>query len=571
MASTETGSNNQIKLIRRLYDRAKRHRNDAVGNEWAESEKYLQGIQLKDISLKKWQCDASANLILPVLRSILSALMRDIPYAKTESAVPGLDNEALHVETLVNRVLRRNRFMEVSEPALLDGLTHGRSYFDTGWDRRMRGGLGEIRVDHAPTKQIYHEPGKASIRDCNYYFRVKEIDKLSLLHLYPNRKADIDQAFKDDKKIRAATGEPGSALYAGDGIGPYGPSTSFFYQVSDTSHLDRQTVEMIDLWTVDETTIERFGTIVEVEGGRAVRKKRKRNFKQYPTGRFIRIIGNAILEDRPNPFPAFPLDQYTNMAWIGEKREFSHGEFVQLIGLQDIFDTFLRQMVDGMSHVIAGGKIAYEEGSGYDAEEDENRPGQRIPVLDVTRIKQLEGARMPPEAFNALGLLRQLMDHISGVSQIGRGDLPGDLRSGFALHLLYEIAQGELKLKTFSLEAAVRGLVEQIIRMIGLYYVPGVHYSDEVNLYGISPEFFDITVAAGLSLPASRETRFQRAMMLHKAGIADEEFVLNSIKDEPGMADEIGRLRQFWERKRIAGDFSAGGGSPDLGLIEGGA
>ena len=106
-------------------------------------------------------------------------------------------------------------------------------------------------------------------------------------------------------------------------------------------------------------------------------------------------------------------------------------------------------------------------------------------------------------------------------------------------------------MKSRFIESAILELAKFMIRMIGLFYIPGIHYPENLDLRGITPELFEIEIKAGVNLPASRFAEQQMHQWMYSQGIVDEQFIIEhtNIKDKQSIID---RLRPIWEAKQQA-------------------
>jgi len=544
----------QIDLLHQLFDEANRHKDGLTGARFKRVDEYFRGQQSRFTGVQAdeddWKSDTKTNHLYAFYLSAISVLMRDLPMVEVTGRNSIHDELGKQLSKMIMDVFKRNEFPEREEELLYSGFLYGRGFWKVTWDRRLNRGVGDIRIDAVSAKSIIWQPGKTRLRDAQYIFEVQSVDKLSLLTMYPEKSEEIKRIFLKDKTNEITPGVDDNQPMQGSYYDGTGLTNYYAARDGDTKSTD--SVPLIECWMLDDTALERFGWIVEANAGNGKLEavKRKRNFASYPTGRYIRFAGDVILEDKPNPFPYFPYIEYLNMSMDGE--EWPMGDLDQLIPIQDIYDTRNNQTTDALNYSITGDRIIADHHAGLtDSTEFTNRPGEIALVGNVEGIKTLAAPKVPGEAFASLSRIQEDFDRISGYPESVLGGNIGDVRSGYAIEQLNELVQGRLKLKTYSLEVAVRELAKCITRMIGLFYTRGEHYSFDLDLVGVHPELFDYQVRAGMNLPASRRSQEQYIMQLYDRGGADEEYLV-SQSDIPGKDQLIERMRPLWEAKRNA-------------------
>jgi hypothetical protein len=503
-----------------------------------------------------------------------SVLMRDIPtidpHARVDQIVPLEDP----LKDIIRSVMLRNEFPEREEEVLYSGSLYGRSALKSTWDGRMNNGLGDIRIDTVSAKNLVLQPGKTRLRDCAYIFEVHLLDKLSLLLLYPEKRDEIMKLFKPrdvkDSLYTAMDASQGMEASHTDGTG-----LTLYYDMMNGEN-PRECIPVIEAWMLDPETIERFGWVQEYRDGKKAYVKRRKNYRVYPTGRYIRFAGPLVFEDRPNPFPSFPYSEYVNMSMDADP--WPLGELDQLLAIQKIYDTARNQLTDAMNFAVVGDRIIYDARSGLEPSEMTNRPGEAVPVANVDGIKTLNGPRIPGEAFANLERIQADFDRVSGYPEILSGGMLGDVRSGYAIEQINELVRGRLKLKTYTLEAAFRDMAKKITDLVGLYYIRGIHYPMDVDMVGMRSDWFEYRVKAGLNLPASQRSQEQYLLQLldRLAPIGDPSlygefftYVMDQT-DLPGKDTLVERLRAKFAAMPVGmqqPEQGGGEGAPPLQVV----
>jgi hypothetical protein len=485
-------------------------------------------------------------------------LARRIPVVSITPFTDEFKVQAKELEKLIQRIFVHNDFASKQTQSVTNGLLFGRGYYKPIFNQKMRGGLGDIQITVPDTRGIYKD--KMWSTDSNWLFECRELDKLTLYQMYPDKKRQIDRAFRKDVTQKQAdsymsdnTGEVGYRAYKTDDVGggtqgDNPPSSqAYVWDVAANREKDHATVELVEAWFIDETVIE---DIKDIKDDKVRKKLKKEDFpmRAYPNGRLITMIGTEILDDRPNPFPKFPYVEWDNYCIPGEL--YGHGDLEQLKPIQEQYNVRSNQVFDGLNFATFPITF-YDHTSGLEPEEIENRPGGYYPVEDIKGILRFDPTGVSAGAFQSLPQLEHVFEVVSGSREVSQGAVPGDVRSGYAVEQLQELAQNRLSLKTQSLEYAIKNTTSYMTDLIGMFYIPGVHYTDEVDLRGISCDMFDFSVKAGINLPQSKFAQQQNMWKMFEAGVIDEEFILeNSDVQDKEMVER--RMKPMWEAKRQA-------------------
>lgn len=546
----------RVKYLRRLLDEAKRYRKDKYDDEWNESLKWLKGDQYLrgGDSDADFRSDTVTNFLFAHMMDTVPHLSNRLPIVTALPYAPGPENKAKADEltALLARCLRYNDFVTRQTESTTNGLIFGRGIYKPVWNGSMRGGTGDIQITTTDPRSIYKD--RYWLKESNWIFECRELDKLTLYRMYPNKKSVIDKAFA----ITNEAGAPDSYGVQGANTGETtmhatsegeDPTTSeaYVWDVAAGMGTQKSKCEVVEAWFVDESTVEDVIKIQKSKPGGGESTSRKKAFKKkYPMGRLITFIGNEALDDRPNPFPHFPYVEWDNYIIPGET--YGHGDLVQLKEIQEQYNIRSNQIYDGLNFTTFPITF-YDYRSGLDPDEIENRPGGYYPVEDVDGIRRFDTTGMSAATFTSLKQIEHVFDIISGSHDVTRGEVPGDVRSGYAVEQLQEMAQNRLRLKTRSLEYAVKNLAKYMTDMIGMFYIPGVHYQDTMDLTGIDSDMFDFEVRAGTSLPQSRFATMQREQWMFGEGIVDEKYILEN-SDVEGKEEVTQRMQPLWDAKR---------------------
>jgi hypothetical protein len=243
-----------------------------------------------------------------------------------------------------------------------------------------------------------------------------------------------------------------------------------------------------------------------------------------------------------NPFPSFPYIQFIGQM-IPPSRpgdEYPMGALDQVLEIQDMFNTRENQMTDALDHTAMGGFGLARRGA-VDIEEFEGRP-RRIYAADGTvqdALQWFNPPSIPGEAIVNGDRIRGMADDVLNIHGIvGSGDTK-DIRSGQGVSELVELANRVLITQSYSLESCLSSLVRYQIHMFGSPFCQrGTHYSDHVDLAGVSPDAFDISITAGLNLPVSRQVSDQKLFRMRELEALDNEALIDNAVDTYELPDK---------------------------------
>ena len=543
----------QVEVLHQLYEEGLNHKMRLVGEQWKLVDKYFYGQQTRFKSQQRgrrdgWKSDTKENHLYAFYLESLAMMMRDLPRVEPSSRY---DNKQLILNAKwlareIPWILKYNLYAEREEELLHSNFLYGKAFWKLTWDPRLFQGIGGIRFDTVGAKNLVPQPGKMRLRDALYVFEPQSGDKLSLITTYPHLRNEICQVFsKQDDRARMGQSLSSAGARPEEGTHTTGTGLTLYHDMLSGGNVSTDRLPVIEAWMTDDEVIERFGWIMEAHGNGIAYKKAKKNFAVYPTGRYIKYVGNLILEDRPNPFPGFPYIEMVNQSLEG--REWSQGELDQLIPLQKIIDTRNNQVMDGVNRSM-GGKVFVDGMTGVNVDELSNDPSQVfVSCANSAGVKEVAAPRLPAEVFASQKHNMDSFDRISGypdfLSNLGAE------RSGYALEQLSELVGGRMKLKTYSLELCVAELGSQMTRLMGLFYIRGVHTPYEVDTVGMIPDHFDYAVRAGMNLPASKRAQEQIMLQYFDRGLLDEQYMLENT-DLPNKETLLQRKEEKWAMEK---------------------
>jgi hypothetical protein len=522
----------------------------SIDKVWDQQLKWFRGEQeMEDVM--PGELTTATNFLFAMVQTEVPMLSNNIPEISVKHVDDPNDLSGELITELILRIFQRNDLHLRLVEFVTYGLIFGRSFFKPTWSPRLRKGLGDVKVEVPDTRNIFLEPGKLWLPDMNYIFEARPINKLSLYRMYPDKKAKIDKLFEKE-----TTNDPAYPEYAADaGPGRHVTAPGAAIDTSTQSYVedvvqgkrrDKPAIEFVDGWFCDERTIGDLKRVFDLQ------IKAPDEQPAFPRGRLVQFAGNDVFQDRPNPFPAFPYIDYMNYFIPGEQWWMSDLE--QAMPLQEQYNIRSNQIFQILNYHANPWKF-YDSTSGLDPSELTNNPMDWTGVTDINGIRIEASPPIHSGTFESLMMLKANLEDMFGVPDPLRGNAPGQVRSGFGIEQLIESAQIRLQLKSRFLEAAIKDLSAYLISMLGAFYIRGVHYdkdgTGQIDLTGIHPDDYDITIKAGVNMPSSSFLEEQRIKWWYERGIVDEQFIVDhsSIRDKQELTE---RMRPLWDMKRQA-------------------
>jgi hypothetical protein len=547
--------------------------------EWDEGLKEYKGEQKNRFAgkgRKSRRTNSITNFLfaeMETIKPILTANIPKITLRPVRESDAWQDIAKLWGQAIALAFSRNDIGMRVLE--LVDnGLFFGKGYFKPTFDDGMMGGFGDIKIEVPNTKRIYLEPGIERIRDANYIFEVREVNRLSLMRQYPEKVDEIMALFRsggagvssmpgmqagleDSKQISPSA--PGAAANTG--------STTIFDVMAEQGNDKAQKgVNLIEAWFHDPEMVEVSVDVMtskgdkQIDGRTGKPKTEKRMSKRFPNGRLVQFAEKVKFGDQPNKFPGIPYIEYWN--YVSPDTPYGTSELKNTRQIQKQINVRKNQLSDLLNLNLAPTRIV---GIGADMKTPwTNEPGQIVRVNDVNQVKVIPAPNVSLAAFTSTDQLKQDLETVFGVREVTQGTIPGDIRSGAAIEALQEAADVRLRGKTRQIEIAIKNLSRFILNMMVAHYKEGVHYFVDEKLKK-TPEwkqtvgkgvrnfsdFFDIEVQAGVNLPRSRIAKQQLILELHARGLLSDSYVASHVDLDDFDALEL-EMGETWNARRDA-------------------
>jgi len=512
-----------------LYQQACLYRAQVKDDQWKQVGEYLWGNQGIRRTASVNQSDFVYNLVHKDHQLALSMLARDTPSIQLTALTPTMHYAVEPLTAILNHNFEANDFVVRMVEMLSYGLPFGISFFKVTWDKTMRMGLGDNRIEVADPRNVYFMPGISTVRKSLVLTEKQCLDKLTVLHMYPDQWRAVNELFKKTRDYADAGDDLGGGEDKGNYVEPEGGDTTYLTR-GVRGKDDRPYIELCQQWYIDPTTIKEiprlYDRVKEIKGWKELSDEQQENFMSqplYPRGRLAVFCEDHLFDVRKNPFPSFPYMQYMNQFSPVMKPgdELGMGEYDQLLEVQDSFNALRNQVRDGLeksgTHVLTAEDVDREEWS-----------SDPYGIFSGVRGNVQQVTTPPPsaEAFRAIQDEFALARELQNRSDVSQGVNPSGARSAEQVDRLSDNANRVMVTRTHSLEACIKSVIRYQISMVGAYYERGMHYPDSVDLSGINPDAFEVTVRAGLNLPASESQKLLWIRTLRQMEALDNELVL---------------------------------------------
>jgi hypothetical protein len=153
-----------------------------------------------------------------------------------------------------------------------------------------------------------------------------------------------------------------------------------------------------------------------------------------PNGRHVIFLDkDIVLFDGPLPYRQIPLSRIAGSEFIGGP--FGYSPVFDLLPLQEASDSLHSSV---LTNQITFGVQNIKIPKGADISVQQLAGGLNVLEVDekLGKVEPLNLTSTPPEVFNYIQQIERLMETLSGVNQVARGDPQSSLKSGAALALV---------------------------------------------------------------------------------------------------------------------------------------
>lgn len=282
--------------------------------------------------------------------------------------------------------------------------------------------------------------------------------------------------------------------------------------------------------------------------------------KDYPNGRMIVCANGVLLEDKELPVGEIPFRKFDDVV-VGGKF-YSEAIITHLRPVQDQYNETIRRRAEWTRKLLAG-KYKAPRGSGIAQESLNDESGEVVYYDSVPTApngpEALQIPMIPQWAYTEEDKLTQMINDISGISEVSRGTLPSASIPAIGMQLLTEQDDTRIGVMTEQHEHAWAGVGSLILKYIEKFYVlprklkmagPEMSYLVKevagADLRGNT----DVIVIRGSTLPGSKTLNRQDILTVFREGLLGEP-TDPKVREKVLDLLEFGDIQGVWEDQSL--------------------
>lgn len=282
--------------------------------------------------------------------------------------------------------------------------------------------------------------------------------------------------------------------------------------------------------------------------------------KDYPNGRMIVCANGVLLEDKELPVGEIPFRKFDDVV-VGGKF-YSEAIITHLRPVQDQYNETIRRRAEWTRKLLAG-KYKAARGSGI-AQEALNDESGEVVYYDAVPTapngpEAIQVPMIPQWAYTEEDKLTQMINDISGISEVSRGTLPSASIPAIGMQLLTEQDDTRIGVMTEQHEHAWAGVGSLILKYIEKFYVlprklkmagPEMSYLVKevagADLRGNT----DVIVIRGSTLPGSKTLNRQDILTVFREGLMGDP-TDPKVREKVLDLLEFGDIQGIWEDQSL--------------------
>lgn len=474
------------------------------------------------------------NKILPTLQNRLARLCKNPPkYDVRPESNSTEDKDAARLSLQVLTCLwDQLRLDEKRIPLYMLSQTCGHSWMKIVWDPTLgkemvdpetgeMGYEGDIRADVVSAFEVYPDPLAKSVEDMQYLIHCKV------------RKLDYFRSQYPEKGHLVK--EEGTWLL----------SLQFEQQINTMNARGPSQNATGD--SVRNTAIEMV--------------KYEKPSSKYPKGRMIVCANGVLLEDKELPCGKIPFARFDDVV-IGGKF-YPESIVTHLRPLQDQYNETIRRRAEWTKKLLAGKYIA-ARGSALQQESLNDESGELVYYTPVPTAANggmpipMQLPVIPQYAYLEEQKLDEMMNYISGISEVSRGTLPSASIPAIGMQLLTEQDDTRIGVMTEQHEHAWAYVGTLILDNVEENYV----LPRKIKLAGKNLEYTiqevkgsdlkgnkDVIVIRGSTLPGSKTLRRQELLNTYQMGLLGDP-------QDPKIREKVLGMLEFGDVAEMWHDYS---------------
>jgi hypothetical protein len=564
-----------VSRLLRMYDEAKRYKQEWTGT-WKRSWEFYVGRQWGQ--RPRWKASPVENYVFSKVETMLPILTDNRPRINTLPEQQEFSQYAESMQGLVNHLWDQLDMDNVVIQVTKNMLLYGKGFYYSFWDPDEQ----KICCVSVDPQTIFVDKDSTSITDCRYMVHLSRMAEPDILTRWPGAQGKFQAGARTVPDEEENYGPASIPEHMGINVGlsyeTAGQSQGMVsYVKSDMGSvaLEDDMIQVLQFWIHDPSlTVEPLqdagGKNFEDKHGDAVMIEKAR----YPYGRHIIVAGDRIIHDDENPYV------HGQFPYVEQDCHKVPGEFWSISAVQNLIspqmelNKTLGQIIDN-KNLMGNNQWIISKAAGIDPKGITGEPGLVLEKAPGAEVERVEAKPLPNYIIQFVQDRKQAMDDISGVFDVTQGRKPSGITAGIAIESLQEAAQTRLRALVRNLENAIARTGQQWVGLAQQFYDQArtIRVTDpqtgDFQFVELTPEMirgqWEIMVAAGSTLPRSREVRQAQAVELFQLGVFDEQALLDWI-DHPGRDRVLSRVK---ERQAKEEELAAQGSELERSLIGG--
>lgn len=285
--------------------------------------------------------------------------------------------------------------------------------------------------------------------------------------------------------------------------------------------------------------------------------KYEKRSKKYPNGRMIITANGILLENKELPVGEIPFAKYDDVA-IGGKY-YSEAIVTHLRPIQDQYNEVIRRRQQWTNNILSG-KYTVPRGAGIAQESMNDESGEIVyydPVPtapDGGRPQPLNIPNIPQWAYLEEDKITAMLNDVSGITEVSRGQSPGAQMPAIGMQLLVEADDTRVGVMTEQHEHAWAKVGSLILKHVENFYImprklkiagPNLQYAVKELKGDDLKGNTDVKVIRGSTLPGSKVLKRQEIMNALAQGLLGDPKDPKVIQKVLG-AMEFGDVAEIW-------------------------
>lgn len=516
-----------IKLVTRLFEKAKRHRKK-YDEKWLDYYKMFRGKQWKE-QRPTYRHSEVINFIFQAIQGVVPIMTDSRPKIEFLPQEP----QDMELSEILNEVSasdweRSNWLMKLTEN-IYDAHFYGTAFGAMEFDPKGRMSAGAVVFSSKDPFYSFPDPNARDLTKdpedrCKYFIYAEPIDIEILKREYPEKKdfikgdlIDLIQGEKTDlDQVRFKSPVDTKTIVEGTSA----------YEAQARDQALKITCYLFSDEEIEEEIKEQMPDGSEVIQGYAQKLK-------YPNGRKTCLASGVLLSDGPIEYDDGEIPYAKLVNYILPREFWGMSEVEQLESPQKIFNKLVSFALDVLT--LMGNPIwVVDTSSGVDTDNLFNRPGLIVEKEPGSEVRREEGVQLQPYVLQLIDRMANWFDGISGANDVTRGVRPEGVTAASAINSLQEAAQTRIRQKSRNLDAYLQRL--------------GQLYKNRVFQFYTSPQIIRLT----------NNQNAQKYFKFHIDQIPNEDGTISKVaKVRDFIPDSSGRLVESLETKEylVKGDF----------------